>query len=294
MSTKVLILGSSGFVGKNLSEELSKENEVVQTFRNKQLLKSNEAILFDFELRETWDIIAALKPDFIINAAAYGVVKTETDLQKMYQINYFLPRELYNYLKPKLNKTFWIQIGTAFEYDLNTTKINEKSPCLPQTHYGISKLMFSNYLLNYAINNYIVLRPFAMFGKYEDETKIIPYLIKAQKGKIKIKLSEGYQKRDYLYVRDFVNFIAQSIIKAEEKLPTVMNVGSGQPIALRDLAKTLSKQLEVFDAALWGWGEIPYRSGESDIFYSDSQLAGKYGLKCTPVDQSLKEVVNYY
>src|SRR5690348_10594729 len=113
---KILILGSTGFVGRNLTELLSPHFTVFKAAR-KPLDSSHT--YFDLTDRNTWKATTELNPDVIINAAAYGVIKHENDLAAMYEVNYLLMAEFYDFLKARKSTAFWLQIGTAFEYDLS-------------------------------------------------------------------------------------------------------------------------------------------------------------------------------
>jgi nucleoside-diphosphate-sugar epimerase len=293
---KVLILGSTGFVGRNIAECLSEKLTVIQTSRNdSRKLKENE-IYFDLSNKDSWINIVEISPDVLINAAAYGVVKLETDHDIMYKTNYLQVSELYEYLQRYGCKPFWIQLGTAFEYDLSIRDINEESPCLPRTQYGISKLMMSNYLLcKGEAGNFSILRPFGMFGKYEDESKFFPYLINAQKTNSSVDLSPGTQRRDYIYVSDLGHFINKLLIeKKVNSLPSVLNIGCGKAMSFREYASLLQTVLPSFKPDLWKWGKVSFRPDESTLFYSASRKAAQYGFMNTSLEESFAETVKYY
>ena len=78
MNLKILILGSSGFVGKNIAECLEGEFTVIKTSRNRAQPGSG-FIYFDLFDEESWQDIIDMKPDIVINSAAYGVVKLQQD-----------------------------------------------------------------------------------------------------------------------------------------------------------------------------------------------------------------------
>ena len=287
----IAILGANGFVGRNTAKKIKQYFKFTTYDR-----KGDNVEYFDFFDKNSWKNLVEKEHNIIINLAAYGVVKTQQDLQTMYNVNYFKTVEFYNYLRENNKSFFWIQIGTAFEYDLSQGEITEKSITQPYTHYGISKLMCSQYLLNSQINaNFTILRPFGMFGKYEDKTKIFPYLISAQKNNIPIDLSEGNQRRDYLFVEDFADFIISLIKKHNfNDLPKVINVGNGKLRSLRDMANDIAKSIENFNPDLWQWGKIPQRVGESDYFYNTSNLAFDFGLKTTEHKVAFDKIIKSY
>jgi nucleoside-diphosphate-sugar epimerase len=293
---KVLILGSNGFVGRNLSEGLSAEISLIRAGRGPHDHDSpHQAIYVDFCEKSSWQHILAAAPDVIINAAAYGVVKLQTNLDTMYKTNYFLPRELFEEIYQH-QQPYWLQLGTAFEYDLSDHQITEESPCVPGTHYGISKLMMSEYLKARAPRGgYCILRPFGMFGKYEDDSKIFPLLINAQKKKMAIQLSPGTQRRDYIFVSDLARFINEVLLAHRlGNLPAVLNIGCGKAISFREYASTLESVLPSFDPGLWQWGQIDFRAGESDFFYSASPKAVDYGFRGSELKTAFAETASHY
>lgn len=293
---KVLILGSTGFAGKNISECLSDKLTVINASRSFNNSATENEIHFDLFNKNSWNNIINVAPDVIINSAAYGVIKNEVDSDIMYKTNYLHTSDLFDYLYNQNCKPFWLQLGTAFEYDLSLNAITEESPCLPRTHYGISKLMMSNYLLNKAMQkNFCILRPFGMFGKYEDESKFFPYLINAQKTNTEIDLSPGTQKRDYIFIKDLGNFINNLIIESRLKnLPGVLNIGRSEAISFLDYASDLKNVLPAFNIDLWKWGQINFRTEESPAFYSASKKAASLGFINTSLKDAFSETASYY
>lgn len=291
---KVLILGSTGFVGQSLVRVFQTDPSINLICTSR---KPDEGQLyFDMEDPLSWQGIVDVSPDILIEASGYGVVKNQTDLSRLYNINYLKKRDFLDCILAKTTDLFWIQIGTAFEYSLEEEKLSEDSPCFPRTHYGISKALFSSYLQSVMNSRFTILKPFGMFGEGEDMTKFFPLLIQAQKNKEKIPLSDGLQYRDYFYVDDLAQFIFKKI--QEKKLHQIenqiLNLGSGAPRQLRDLATILAAEITEFDPTLWAWGTIPQRSEENRIFYNSSQKAEKLGFVQTALRDAFKKTVNYY
>ena len=292
---KVLLLGSSGFVGHHIRAALKNQVSLVVTTRIVELV-ADDTIHFDFQLPETWNAVLALAPDVIINASGYGVIKEQTNLESTYDINYRLPSKLIALLQRKNQRPFWIQIGTAFEYKLEAGAISENTACVPLTHYGISKFMLSNFLLS-ADNTipFIIIRPFAMFGPYESVSKLVPSLILAQKKQLPIPLSNGEQRRDYFYVKDLAYFVKR-LIQSDLECYTgqVVNLGRGIPIALKSFAEALADSIPNFTPEVWQWGAIPQRTNENDVFYNSSDAAAALSVRYTPFSTAFAETVAHY
>ena len=288
----ILLLGSSGFVGKNLSETLSRRFNL---FNTQRIDDDGSVVYFDIENKNTWSNLLSFKYDIIINSIGYGVVKTENNVNKLFNINYIYPMQLREYLLKHLPHLFWVQIGTAFEYSLTNEAISESSETNPLTMYGISKLLFSNYLIGSDNDNFLIFRPFAMYGKYEDKTKIIPALINAQKTKQVIDLSSGTQERDYCFIEDFTKFLNKLLSKYIYSFKReIINIGSRKPIKLRELANQLALKCPDYSYELWGWDKLLQREGESTIFYNDSYKCFELGFELSPLELALSKTIQHY
>ncbi|MDX2048351.1 MAG: NAD(P)-dependent oxidoreductase [Chitinophagaceae bacterium] len=292
---KIVVLGADGFVGRNLNEDLAKHFSCYASTRRKETPLSLNYFFFDLGDRTTWSVLSEINPGCIINCIGYGVVKNQADIKQMFDINYFNTVKLYDYLSHKLPNVYIIHIGTAFEYDTSITHLKENSSCIPSTYYGASKYMTSNWLMNKnAIKDYSIIRPFNMFGPYEDASKIIPYLINAQKQKSAVQLTEGLQKRDYFFIKDLSKLVMGLINTPAGKRPDIINAGSGKAITIKDLGGLLSEYIKEFDSSLWNWGKLSYREGESPVFYNKSTVAFDYGMTLTQLGSALELTVNYY
>lgn len=88
---------------------------------------------------------------------------------------------------------------------------------------------------------FIWTRIFYLYGPYEHPNRLIPYIVNSLLENKKVELkSHGLQIRDYLHVDD----IAQGLIclLKEEKTSTY-NIGSGNPVSVRDLVNQIGEIL---------------------------------------------------
>lgn len=273
---------------------MSDTSSVFLTSRNPSCVNEN-TFHFDLQKPLTWYAIAVQQFDVIINASGYGVVKDQLDLTAMYEVNHEAPLAFSMYLQNNGQRPLWIQIGTAFEYNLNAECLTEQSDTTPNTHYGISKLLFSNFLQSDKNKlPYIILRPFAMYGPYENRSKLFPYLIGSQIRKEEVMLSSGVQQRDYFYVRDLANFVELLVKQNLDINGEVYNLGSGIPVSIKELAQELSAAIPNFDAIYWGWNQLSQRPDESNIFFNASTKAHEAGFKLTPRKAAIQETTKYF
>lgn len=292
---RVIILGSDGFVGKNLLEDLSTGFDCYgSTRREDKIVADAHRIYFDLQDPASWNLLIELQPDCIINCIVSGTIQKEEDVKSAIDINYLQTTKFYQYISIHLPGVYLIHLGTAFEYDLDLEALTEESACYPKTYYGISKLLASNFLLaGKFIHDFTIIRPFNIFGPYDKQDKIIPYLITSQKEKKAIPLSEGLQKRDYFFVKD-LSVLVKNLVSKPSVRSKIINAGSGRPMGLKEVAQSVSNYIPHFDASLWQWGKLAYREGESNSFYNNSAKLKESGTVLTNFEKSIEATVAYY
>jgi nucleoside-diphosphate-sugar epimerase len=293
---KIAILGSEGFVGRNLVEDLSSQFVVLSSSRKLEHLKENkECFFFDMDQVDSWQVLKEINPSCIINCIGYGVVRAQQDAARMMEVNYLRTIEFYGYISLHLPATYLIHMGSAFEYDLELGKLTELSICMPRTSYGISKYLSSRYLLSVdSPVQFTIIRPFNMFGPHEHKSKLLPSLILAQRNKAPISLSEGNQKRDYVFVKDLSSLLSTLIRDKSKRTNQIINVGRGKPLSIKQLVEPLRELLPSFNPSFWQWGALPNRRGESLAFFNDSLAARETGIVFTDINKALELTINYY
>ena len=76
-------------------------------------------------------------------------------------------------------------------------------------------------------------------------------------------MTKGEQYRDFIYVDDLVEAILLTAAGAAKKIEgMVMNIGSGTPVMIRDVALTVAEIIGPDAYKLLCFGELPYRPNE--------------------------------
>jgi nucleoside-diphosphate-sugar epimerase len=116
----------------------------------------------------------------------------------------------------------------------------------------------------------IALRPFNTFGPYQSERAVIPELIIRCLRGLAIRTTEGKQTREFNYVDNIVDgFIAAATI---ENVPeSVVNLGSGEEIAIRDLVQMIHQKTE--SKSSLEIGALPNRPTEIWRMSSEAEIA---------------------
>lgn len=199
---KILILGSSGFLGKYVLNEFSKKKFEIFNLTRKKVKKKNFFTCDLTNLKLLNFYLKKINPHVIINLAAEVNFKKKT--KNMYKINSCVPAELAKFCK-KRNK-FYVHASGIIVNGLSKT-YNFKTKLKPTNDYGVSKLQAENYIKK--INcNYSIIRFGGIYGKNGPNHLKVNYFIKrAIKGK-KITFSGNAKSlRNYVFVEDAAKFI---------------------------------------------------------------------------------------
>ena len=153
---KILITGANGMLAKEVKEKFSVGNELTLT-DVAELDITNEKMVYDF--------ITNLKPDLIINCAAYTAVdKAEESLELADRINGDGSTNLAKAAKAVGSKLVHISTDYVFGGDLDLSKAyKEDDDKKPVTAYGITKLHGEQGIQN-NLNEYYIFRTAWLYG----------------------------------------------------------------------------------------------------------------------------------
>jgi nucleoside-diphosphate-sugar epimerase len=84
----------------------------------------------------------------------------------------------------------------------------------------------------------VVLRPFTVYGMGQPKGMFLSEAIRCALGNFPFEMSAGRQKRDYIFISDFIAAIMQTIRKPNVE-GEVFNIGSGQTFPLRVIAEKI-------------------------------------------------------
>jgi dTDP-4-dehydrorhamnose reductase len=150
---KILLTGKDGQIGFALHKKLVSLGEVIATDRNQLNLENTEAIK---------TFIEKIKPDIIINAAAYtDVDKAESEIELAHKVNAEAPRALAEKAS-ELNISI-IHFSTNYVFDgLKNEPYLETDKANPQSVYGQTKWIGEEAVRQY--KKHIILRTSWVFS----------------------------------------------------------------------------------------------------------------------------------
>lgn len=251
--SKIVVTGSSGFIGQHLIKALEGEKLL--------LLKH------PIDLKQ----VKEFSPDIIYNLQAYGNMSNQKDEQATVLANIMGAFDLLKATRDIPYKKF-VQVSTS------SVLLNH------QTMYSATKLG-AEALCKAYIDEYnkpiVVARPYSIYGEGEVEFRFIPTVIKALIYKEMIDL-DTQATHDWVYVGDFIKALV-------DLTPGFYNLGTGVSYNNLEIVRELElisgrklsyneKKLRSFDTKDW---VCPTNSVVSDINQGLSRTFNYYAKKFT-------------
>lgn len=304
---KIVITGGSGFIGSNLTQELSKENQVtvvdnlstgylenIQNFINSGDIIFVEGSITDMDLlQKLFEDV-----DYIFHQAA--IPSVPRSVKDPISSNYTNVNGTLNVLVAardnNVKKLVYASSSSAYGDTPVLPKSEDMKPC-PLSPYAISKLTAEYYCQVFSDVYSLAtasLRYFNVFGPRQDPSSeyaaVIPKFIgSVLNDKSPIVYGDGEQTRDFTFVDDVVN---ANILAAESMSTGVFNIAGGKRISINDLAGLI---MELLDKDL----DITYIEPQpGDIKHSLADISkAREQIKYIPkfnVKDGLKETVKWF
>lgn len=258
MKKKILITGSTGFIGKNLLKMLPNDHEIYclsrKNFKNKKInfIKANI-----FNLKKINILIKKIKPDYLIHLA--WEAEPQKYLHKKINIKWAQASTnlFYNFCKNNGKKA--VLIGSILENNLSDNyfyerEINLKKK-LDQNLYNISKIKFYNNakkIKKKFRSNFVWVRIPWLYGPFEKKQRLIPKLIYCLKNNRKIWIQNPNNSINILHVEDIVNVIYLLLFS---KINGVFNLVNSKTNKIIDVVSLLIKIM---------------KKKNNKVFYNDS------------------------
>jgi len=300
---KLLIAGGFGFVGKNLIELLKNKYSIVviDKYIDQNFIRSNPEIAwyqYDFQdIDILKNILNKEKPDYVINLIS--VVTATRDLSlfsTLIETNLNTLLQFFECLKSVSHLKLFVQFGSAEEYGNINTPYREDAREQPDSPYALIKTLTTNTAMMFFRNYHFpvaVIRPGNLFGKYQPNDKLLPYLIGKLRKNEEINLTPGEQKRDFIYIKDFALAIKNILDSSNDIIGNILNVSYGRGVSIKSIVEYLRKMID--SQSIINLGSLPYRENEMMEFECDiGLLLGKTGTQFrynvyTAIDDYLAE-----
>ena len=268
----VLITGGLGQLGSYVYLQLKERYNICMIDNmSSSKIEVPGGIVFiknDIQNKESYDNLPQI--DYIVHAAAQiSITKSVSDPIFDAENNILGTLRLLNFAKKTKVKRF-VHISSASTYgEPQFLPITENHPRNPISPYGLSKLTAEKYVRLYSTLHKletVIIIPFNIYSplQHADDpyAGVIYLFINALKqGKQLTIFGDGNQPRDFIHIKDVTQAI-ELALKEKKASNQVINIGSGIPYSINDLASTL---LDIADS-----NEQPHYAdaNEADIYES--------------------------
>ncbi len=277
---KILITGSTGFVGQNFIPYLFRNFPDAKVITiNRDVAKAS--LLYQYNNITHLSIneinkIKQFNPELVFHFAALSTSRNDSDIiHPLIAANIEFGVLLLDILRYCNNLTLFVNIGSFAEYRLGPKKIDDSYL------YTASKSAFKIFLEYYSklcSFKFIHLVPYTIYGGKDTAKKLINYIIDSLDAKEPIKMTAGEQILDFIHVNDIVNFFLFLV----ENFNTFSQVSNGEEFHLGTGKGTQVRELALLVESIYKkkcnveWGGLPYR--DRDTMYAVAPIANNLEL----------------
>lgn len=248
MFEKILITGGTGFIGKSLIAKLLPENYslTVLTRTKKTNILSEEGKqsveFIEIDLLNHAAVnrfVMDLRPQIVISLAG-TLGRADASGRKCDELNFAATKNLLE-ISHKARARKIILFGTADEYGNQTIPQKESLPLKPQSEYAVSKAKMTKFALAMFEKEKVpvtILRPFTVYGAEQPPLMFMAEALNCAMQNTPFEMTEGTQKRDYIYIGDHLNAIKSAMTTSGIE-GEVINVGSGRALELKVIAEKI-------------------------------------------------------
>ena len=272
-----LVTGAAGFVGANLCRRLVDMSDQVHVLvKPSTALWRIESILDRLHLhqvdicdvRQVEQAVEAIEPTVIYHLASHGAYHYQDQAEKILLVNVF---GLWNLLNScnRVGYELFVNTGSSSEYGRKKFAMREADILSPNSFYAVAKAgqsLLCQHVAQTSDVPLVTVRPFSVYGPYEEPTRLIPHLMMAALEDRPLDMVSPRTARDFVHVDDVVDIYLET-----EKLKglggEIVNVGTGVQTALSRLVEETEeicgRQLDV------RWGQMLPRIWDSDVWVAD-------------------------
>jgi nucleoside-diphosphate-sugar epimerase len=243
--TRVLVTGATGFIGKHTVRQLiARDVEVIGVGKRQPELWGGSSFhavdLLDPDA--TASVMSRSNPTHLLHLAWYaepGKFWTARENLAWITATDNLVRAFIDRGGRRV-----VVAGTCAEYDWRYGFCSEDlTPLTPETHYGIAKVATCKIIEKLCTAKGVGLvwaRLFFPYGPGEHPSRFVSSIASALQSQSGAVCQNGALIRDYVYIDDVAAALAALVL---ENGSTVVNLGSGVPVKLGDLAYQIASLL---------------------------------------------------
>lgn len=311
------ITGGAGFIGSNLTDRLLKLGHKVVTIdnfcdsydpklkeKNIENFKCNpnyKLYIGDIRDREKIrQVFECNNIDFVIHLAALAGVRTSIDNPQLYlDVNCIGTQNIFEEMKNHNLKKIIMASSSSVYGNCKDYPFTENM-CVdyPISPYAASKK--SNEIMGYVYHNLydfnmVLLRFFTVYGpRQRPDLAINKFTNLIINNEPVTMYGDGTTLRDYTYIDDVIDGIIKSVnyIECNSNVYEIFNIGSSNPISLKDMINTIGEVLDVEPEVI----QLPTQLGDVNMTYASIDKARRiigYEPKVSFLD-GVKRFVEWY
>ena len=259
MKKKILICGGTGFIGRNLVENLSKNRnyQVFATYNTTKKIKIKNVKWIKGDLRkDNFSKKITKNIDVVIQAAATTTGSKDVVMQPFVHVTDNAVMNAYLFRNSYLNKVkhvIFFSCTTMYKSSKRPIKENNFNPLkdIEPKYFGVATTKVYNenmcdFYSRIGKTKFTAIRHSNIYGPYDKYDLERSHVFGATVTKVMTAKKEivvwgrGTEKRDLLHVDDLVSFIKLSIKKQKNKFE-LLNCGAGYSISINNLVKKIIK-----------------------------------------------------
>ncbi|UZT76648.1 NAD(P)-dependent oxidoreductase [Ectopseudomonas chengduensis] len=249
MNRRVLLTGSTGFVGRQVLAALREAPVSIRLVTRESGLRDGEVDYRGLEVFQSADIFSegldwwvsvCSGVDTVIHVAWYA--EPGRYLESPKNLDCLSGTLTLAKACAQAGVRHFVGVGTCFEYDLKGGLLFADTPLKPVTLYGAAKaatyLSLARYFDDLAME-FSWCRLFYLYGEGEDERRLTAYIRTCLSRGEPAKLSSGGQVRDFMDVKVAGQAIAKVAMGPGRG---AMNICSGKGVSVRELAERIADE----------------------------------------------------
>lgn len=257
---RVLVLGGSGFIGSSITQFFARDSkyQVTSTYFSSEPPKITQVAWIKINLLDSVQTLNLFKKKFdvVINSAAVtsgaNIISKNPEVHVLDNIR--INSNIIEGISKGSHPNLFIFLSCTVMYPSSQVGIKESESIMienifPKYFASATTKMFVENLCRFYSSltktKFVIVRHTNIYGpgdkfNLEFGHVLSSLIIKMHNASGKVKLwGDGTEKRDFLYIDDFLKFIKLLINYKKLSSYTVFNVGSGKSIPIRELAKQI-------------------------------------------------------
>jgi len=250
---KVLILGSGGFLGRQVVDYLATKPHLELFGVSRPVPEAGSvqgALMCDLtDFQSVNALVGRVQPDVIINLAG----TTLGYPRALYLANVVIPANVAGAVRSNHRNCRLIHIGSAAEYGYSEALlIDEQAECRPVSLYGHSKLAATTFLMSERAQHgldVIVFRLFNVISTVNSPRQVLGAFVEKTLNWRRSRVGQPVRMgplgsvRDFLCIQDLCTLIG-NVVEGARTDVGILNVCSGEGRVTRDLVMYLANRID--------------------------------------------------